>query len=160
MKNPNKGIVELDLGQNEYKSAAIWEKKIALDLLKKGPADDGEKLQITDLLQKSAQHHQKANCEQLAAAIYLNAAEKLADSSSAPYYDQFLTEPKLKENNQIQLRSFVEKAANLRNDETSGMISFYGILGFISVKSSSLAYKSRLLCASLSRTCEKILPAR
>jgi len=117
-----KGIVELDLGQNEYKSAAIWEKKIALDLLKKGPADDGEKLQITDLLQKSAQHHQKANCEQLAAAIYLDAAEKLADSSSAPYYDQFLTEPKLKENNQIKLRSFVEKAANLRNDETSALL--------------------------------------
>ncbi|CBY33747.1 unnamed protein product, partial [Oikopleura dioica] len=120
--NLKKGIVELDLGQNEYKSAAIWEKKIAFDLLKKGPADDGDKLQITDLLQKSAQHHQKASCEQIAAAIYLDAADKLVDTSSAPYYDHFLTEPKLKENNQIKLRSFVEKAANLRNDETSALL--------------------------------------
>jgi len=93
--------------------------------LKKGPADDGDKLQITDLLQKSAQHHQKASCEQIAAAIYLDAADKLVDTSSAPYYDHFLTEPKLKENNQIKLRSFVEKAANLRNDETSGNIYFF-----------------------------------
>lgn len=75
---------------------------------------------MTDLLQKSAQHHQKANCEQLAAAIYLDAAEKLAESSAAPYYDQAIEEPKIRENSQIQLRSFIEKAANLRNDETSG----------------------------------------
>ena len=108
------------MGQNEYKSAAIWEKKIAFDLLNKGLADDAEKLQVTDLLQKSAQHHQKANCEQLAAAIYLDAAEKLAESSAAPYYDQAIEEPQIRENNQIQLRSFIEKAANLRNDDTSG----------------------------------------